>query len=156
LGLLHSVVTEGDFILFDIEDFDLTEEQELKWIDSFREPEGKLLLVAEVAGKMVGILAFQAGERKRIRHRGILGIIIAKEYREVGIGRALMERLIRWATEHPVIEKVCLAVLADNTRAINLYKSLGFVEEGRRPREVRFSKDRYVDDILMYRFVKPV
>jgi RimJ/RimL family protein N-acetyltransferase len=57
--------------------------------------------------------------------------------------------------EHPLkTGETGLAVFATNARAIGLYRKLGFVEEGRRPREVKFGADQYVDDILMYRFVK--
>ena len=59
-----------------------------------------------------------------------------------------------WAEAHPVIEKLCLAVFATNEPAIGLYRKLGFVEEGRRPREVKLAPNQYVDDICMYRFAK--
>ncbi|MBA9028601.1 hypothetical protein HNP81_003921 [Peribacillus huizhouensis] len=34
-----------------------------------------------------------------------------------------------------------------------MYKSIGFVEEGRKIKEVKFKEDLYVDDILMYKLV---
>jgi RimJ/RimL family protein N-acetyltransferase len=50
------------------------------------------------------------------------------------------------------IEKLSLAVFAENQRAIALYKSCGFVEEGRRKGEFRVG-GRAVDDLLMARWV---
>jgi RimJ/RimL family protein N-acetyltransferase len=64
-----------------------------------------------------------------------------------------MQTLIEWAEAHPGIEKLTLGVFATNTRAIALYRKLGFAEEGRQPREVKFGPDDYVDLLLMYRFV---
>lgn len=81
---------------------------------------------------------------------------VLKEFRNKGVGRALIEVILTWAQTHPTIEKVGLAVLATNERAIYLYKSLGFVEEGRRIKEIKIGSNNYVDDILMYKFVKPL
>jgi len=41
-----------------------------------------------------------------------------------------------------------------NQPAIALRKKLGFLEEGRRIREIKIAGEKYVDDLLMYRFVK--
>jgi len=63
-----------------------------------------------------------------------------------------MNAFIEWA-EASSVEKVCLSVFATNARAIALYQKFGFVEEGRRPNEVKLGPGEYVDDVLMYRFV---
>jgi RimJ/RimL family protein N-acetyltransferase len=49
---------------------------------------------------------------------------------------------------------VSLAVLATNERAIAVYKKLGFVEEGRRIKEIKIGPSQYIDDVLMYKMVK--
>jgi RimJ/RimL family protein N-acetyltransferase len=46
------------------------------------------------------------------------------------------------------LHKVSLEVLATNTRAIHLYKKLGFVQEGCKRQEV-LKGDTYVDSIIM-------
>lgn len=48
------------------------------------------------------------------------------------------------------VEKIGLAVSADNEGAIRLYKRLGFAEEGRRPREMKLGPGQYMDDILRW------
>jgi putative acetyltransferase len=40
-------------------------------------------------------------------------------------------------------------VLAENTRAVALYESLGFAREGVRARFVRHPDGRYEDDLIM-------
>jgi RimJ/RimL family protein N-acetyltransferase len=52
-----------------------------------------------------------------------------------------------------LIEKIGLSVFATNLDAIRLYKRLGFVEEGRQPREIKLGPGEYADNVLMYRFV---
>ncbi len=45
-------------------------------------------------------------------------------------------------------------MFAHNTRAINLYRKLGFVEEGRGLRAFKLADGAYYDDIQMVRWVK--
>jgi len=98
-------------------------------------------------------LSFENGPHRRIAHRGTCGFSVAKQWRGKGIGTTLLQTLIEWAGANPLIEKVGLAVFANNEQAIRLYRKLGFVEEGRRPREMKLGPGQYVDDIMMYRFV---
>ena len=108
----------------------------------------------EAEGAVVGSLDFATPPLRRMRHAGRLGISVEVGWRERGIGRLLLETLLEWARAHPIIEKVTLGVLSTNARALHLYQSLGFVEEGRSPRAFRFGPGEYVDDVLMYQFVK--
>jgi len=54
-----------------------------------------------------------------------------------GIGTAQLQSLIDWARGDPVVEKLCLFVHAANQTVIGLYKKMGFLEEGRRVRQVQ-------------------
>ncbi len=112
------------------------------------------LIVAEHAGAVVGEASFRAGPSRRTHHHGLLGVSVATAWRSRGVGRALLTTLIDWCREHPDIERVCLWVFANNAPALALYRSLGFVEEGRRVREIRFGPGDYADDLVMAMFVK--
>ena len=70
-----------------------------------------------------------------------------KNWRQ-GIGRALMEILIKTAKELGA-EKIALDMNADNIAALNLYKSLGFVQEGVLKDQVKYPSGQYGDIILM-------
>ena len=80
--------------------------------------------------------------------------MLQKDNRNMGIGKLLINEILSWAAQHPVIEKVSLRTFSTNSRAIELYRKLGFVEEGRKVKELKFGDDEYVDDVLMYKFVK--
>jgi len=84
-------------------------------------------------------------------HVGTLGIGVHADYRGQGIGRLLMERALRQARTCR-IERVGLDVYSSNTRAIELYKSLDFEEEGIR-RRARKVDGIYEDIILMVRHI---
>jgi len=45
-------------------------------------------------------------------------------------------------------------VFATNRPAIGLYKQLGFAEEGRQVRGIKMADGKYIDGVLMYKFVK--
>lgn len=79
---------------------------------------------------------------------------MARPWRGRGVGTALLEALLRWATANPLVEKVCLEAFATNARGIRLYKKLGFVEEGLRHKDIRRGPGHYVDTVAMYRLVK--
>jgi RimJ/RimL family protein N-acetyltransferase len=63
------------------------------------------------------------------------------------VGRALLDEAVAWARRHRV-RKLHLEVFSSNTRAIALYRSFGFVEDGVNRRHHKV-KGRYVDNIHM-------
>lgn len=151
---VYAIFAEDGFTLSTLEDFHNTEEQEASWLQMNLDDPGKLVIVAEKEGRIIGMLNFHNGERKRIAHLGELGMSVNYAWRNRGVGRALLSTLILWAQRHPLIEKVCLEVFATNAGAIALYTSLGFQEEGRLRREIKLGPGAYVDTIRMARFAK--
>jgi len=80
-------------------------------------------------------------------HVGEIAILVSNAQRGAGLGRALMEMAIDWARAVG-LAKLSLRVFPDNERAIALYRSLGFRDEGLVRGEVRMpSGDR--DMLLM-------
>lgn len=71
-----------------------------------------------------------------MRHRAELGVSIAQGFWGLGIGRALTEACIESARAAGY-SQLELAVVAENLRAVTLYKKLGFIEYGRNPRGFR-------------------
>ncbi|GGL60927.1 GNAT family N-acetyltransferase [Sporolactobacillus putidus] len=99
-------------------------------IESVLSRENALFLIAESGGQIVGNLDFSGGSKSRTAHTGEFGISVLKDYWGEGIGKALVAELINWAHKNDVIRKINLRVRTDNARAIRLYKSFGFEEEG--------------------------
>jgi RimJ/RimL family protein N-acetyltransferase len=124
-------------------------EDEYKWIENHRSKSNNLLLVAEIHGRLLGHIDFYGANRKRLQHTGHFGMGVRQEYRSQGVGRALLSRMIEWAQAHPVIEKINLQVVGDNTKAIALYQSLGFIEDGRKRNEIRLENGTAIDDVSM-------
>lgn len=113
----------------------------------------ELSLIAVADSTIVGLLNTNTDKRRRARHNSEFGITVAAGWQSAGLGRAMVEALIRWAEKVPTLERLELHVVADNTAAIALYLSLGFTVEGRRPGAVKYEDGRVLDDQLMCRRV---
>jgi len=107
------------------------------------------LLVAELDGRVVGIAGLNVMCGRR-RHTASLGIAVHDAFQGRGIGRSFMQALLEIADDYLGLIRVELEVNADNTRAIHLYKSLGFQEEGRKSKAV-FRRGEYLDMLIMGR-----
>jgi ribosomal protein S18 acetylase RimI-like enzyme len=104
-------------------------------------------LLAFEGDRLVGHVTVQRERHPVTHHVGSLAIAVAADARGRGIGRRLMEEAIDWSTRAG-IEKLVLSVYPHNEAAISLYRSFGFVEEGRLARHSRKSYG-YEDEILM-------
>jgi RimJ/RimL family protein N-acetyltransferase len=152
LTYIRPVAEDTEFFVLTPDEFP-TEEAERTWIQGYVDHPGKILLLAEAEGTIIGNVNFEVGPHQRISHRGNLGIAVVKQWRGRGVGTALLLVLLEWADSNPVIEKVCLDVFATNDTAIRLYRKLGFDEEGRRIKDVKRGPDHYVDTVTMCQFV---
>lgn len=154
LQVQRAVLAEEQFLMTTLDDFNQTVEGQRKWIQTKRGNERETIIIAEVNTTLVGWLVFQSPDRKRLAHTGSFGMMVAKEHRRRGVGKQLLTELLTWAKQNPLIEKVSLGVFSTNTAAISLYKKMGFVEEGRKVKEIKMSHSNYIDDVLMYQLVK--
>lgn len=150
----RAVMEEQYYTLTQPHELPFTEKQEADWIQGMVENPSSLIIVALVENEVVGMLDFSPGHRQRIAHTGEFGMSVSKAHRENGIGNALLTCLVDWATQHPIIEKICLKVHATNPRAIGLYRKHWFIEEGRQSKDLKYGPNEYVDSILMGRFVR--
>jgi RimJ/RimL family protein N-acetyltransferase len=151
---LRAVAGESNYLLTQSDEFRQTEDEQRTWIQTHLDAPGQLVVVAEAAAELVGTISFENGSRRRNTHQGMFGMSVREAWRGLGVGRAMLEHLLHWAAGNPLIEKVGLAVFADNAPAVELYRRLGFAEEGRQPKQIKMGHGSYQDLILMYRFVK--
>lgn len=108
-----------------------------------------LMLVAETAdGTLAGYARCAGSHLRRMAHQTGLGIMVLQAYWAYGMGGNLITALADWARAAG-LHKITLEVVAHNTRAIALYKRLGFVEEGLLRDNIRLADGRYYDTPLM-------
>lgn len=113
--------------------------------------EFSLYLVALLGNDIVGELQLRRSSYRRTQHDLRLFIGVVSQVQGRGIGRAMLESGIVWARAQPDVHRVSLTVHSPNERAIKLYTSCGFVEEGRRRGAFgpKSSGDGWSDEILM-------
>jgi RimJ/RimL family protein N-acetyltransferase len=77
-----------------------------------------------------------------------VGIGLLPSARGQGYGTDALRVMCDFAFERANLHRLHLEVLASNTAAIASYRTIGFVEEGRR-REYAWVNGQYVDDVIM-------
>ncbi|TAG47062.1 MAG: GNAT family N-acetyltransferase [Betaproteobacteria bacterium] len=111
----------------------------------------QVVFAATVNGRVVGNAGVHpVSDNPRQRHVCGVGLGVTDAYQSRGVGRALMNACLDFADHWANYARVELTVHADNTRAIKLYESLGFVVEGQH-RDFSFREGGYVDALFMGR-----
>jgi RimJ/RimL family protein N-acetyltransferase len=151
LDFARQVMNEPDVTLTEWDELDASLESEREFIERAVNGPGNLLLVAETTGQLVGMLNFSTHTKRKLAHAGEFGMSVIVSSRDQGIGRLLLSALIEWSSQQPKLERLELSVFAGNARAIHLYRSVGFQEEGRSSNAIKFSDGRYDDLIRMSR-----
>lgn len=81
----------------------------------------------------------------------VLNLAVRPEYRRRGLGRRLLSIMLQ-ATAKMGIVRAVLEVRVSNIPAIELYRSLGFIQVGRRP---DYYQDTNEDALIMAREITP-
>lgn len=153
LALHRRVLEEGEWFITEPDEFPEGVESKVGAIrEAARSPNG-VLLVARRGHALVGWVQVVGGGRRRTRHVGRIEMMVDGRHRGAGVGTALMQAVVDWATHHPIVRKLSLNVFAHNARAIALYRKFGFEEEGRRDGEYLFADGTFRADLLMARRV---
>ena len=140
---------ETDFLLAYPDEHWMTGEQEAAFLKAREDSENEALRVAGIDGKIVGTAGLDAlGNRFKLKHRAEFGIGISKAYWGMGIGTCLMKACIELA-EQAGYEQLELSVVADNERAVQLYKTAGFTEFGCNPKGFRSRTAGYQPLLMM-------
>ena len=148
LEYVDKMAAETDYLTFGQGEFDMSLEDEEKFLENCIKLTNQLFVVAEVDGAIIGNLSFIGGNRPRTFHTGEVGVTVLKKYWKLGIGSKLLETLIEWAKLSGTIQKLNLRVRPDNDRAIRLYEWFGFVREGLITREHSIN-GKFYDSIFM-------
>ncbi|MEZ6242785.1 MAG: GNAT family protein [Phycisphaerales bacterium] len=156
LEFLRRAVPDSPYILTIPEEILGVEEIRARLIDLL-EGGGLFMIVTPDAtpGVIVGVLDIRRSKRLKQAHVAGLGMMIEPAWRGRGLGRAMMEGAIAWATANPDIERLELGVFAQNPDALRLYESCGFVREGLKPDAARQASGESLDEVIMARRVKP-
>lgn len=127
---LYHVAGETENLSMGQEDFPFTVNDEVDLIYQINSDPNKIMILAMDGEKIVGLLTIFPLTRKRLAHRGDLGITVRQSYWRQGIGKNLMVQALEAAKAAPNLEMVYLEVLETNQKAIDLYEKMGFTKIG--------------------------
>ncbi len=153
-GHLLASAHEGEFVVSFPDEVPPVDELARRIARHNAAPNDLNLLALSPDGAIVGDLLAHGGARRRVAHNVHFGLGVAPGWRDRGLGRALIGVMLAWARSHLSVRKVSLSVFANNPRAIHLYQTLGFREDGRRPGEIQTTPGVFVDDVQMHLRVK--
>ena len=147
--IMQRTHAETDYLLSYPDEQSVDDEQEARALAETERSDNEVELVAVVDGKIMGSAGVTAaGSRRKVLHRARFGISILKEHWGMGIGRVLMEASIDCARQAGYTQ-LELEVVADNERAVSLYRCAGFEEYGRNPRGYRSTAVSYQELVHM-------
>ena len=147
--IMQRTHAETDYLLSYPDEQGADDEQEARALAETERSDNEVELVAILDGRIVGSAGVTAvGSRRKVVHRARFGISVLKEYWGIGIGRVLMDACIDCARRAGYAQ-LELEVVADNERAVSLYRCAGFEEYGRNPRGYRSASAGYQELVYM-------
>lgn len=144
LAYLRRVCGETRYLVKEPEEITMTIEEEEAFIRRQNDSENGTMLMGFLNGKYVGNCSLMENGPSRYRHRVGVAIALCREFTGLGIGRAMIEALLKIARERG-FEQAELEVVADNERAIGLYKDMGFEIYGTFPNNMKYKDGSYAD-----------
>lgn len=148
LDFLPRMQAETDFVNYFPGEFDWTVEQEREFLRKRMDNPLALSIAAEVGGRMIGLGGAAAPDFRRMQHHAEVGLAVLEEFWHMGIGRRIMDLSIEWG-RRVGLRKMYLRVYDYNTRAREMYRKLGFVEEAALHEDIRRADGTFGNTIIM-------
>jgi RimJ/RimL family protein N-acetyltransferase len=130
----------------------VTREEEVAWLAQTLvaiEGENVINIVADINGKIIANGDVTRGRYKDTHHHGHLGLTMTSKYRGQGIGRMMIETLVR-ESRRAGLRSLDTEFLAENETARRAYEKAGFKQAGIIPHKV-FRDGKYFDGLIMAR-----
>ncbi|MBI5151797.1 MAG: GNAT family N-acetyltransferase [Candidatus Pacebacteria bacterium] len=149
MAFINPIIIERARILLDeIVKIDVEREYLFDFLEKMKK-NNAVKIFAVVDENIVGAADIQRQPHKQ-KHVGTFGLSVSKPFRNLGLGKSLMQEALLQAKEVLGLRMVTLTVYAKNDVARDLYKKLGFLEYGHLLGAV-LQDDVYEDEILMYK-----
>jgi RimJ/RimL family protein N-acetyltransferase len=131
--------------------FPVTEEMEADWVDAVLKDQSRTRVVLAIEDKTDGALVgfVYLNNIDWFARNAEFGMLIGERDRQAkGLARETLGLVANYAFGTLNLHKIYLRVVAFNKRALNLYRTFGFAEEGIQ-RQQAFLRERYHDVVLM-------
>ncbi|MEV0156256.1 GNAT family N-acetyltransferase [Micromonospora sp. NPDC050686] len=143
---LHRIMADGETYTWPR---DVTEDQARgRWLAP---PPARVLVAVDDDGTVLGTAKLTPNQLGPGAHVANASFLVAPAAAGRGVGRALAEHVLDLARALGYRDMQFNAVVATNTRAVGLWRSLGFAVVGRVPEGFRHPREGYVDLLVMHR-----
>ena len=100
--------------------------------------------------ELLGAVSCERDPRIKVRHIGhIVGMMVRRDARGLGIGRRLIAACIAAARGADGLEMLTLTVTASNAAAVHLYESVGFTRFGSLPHAIKVDGHYHAKDHMV-------
>ena len=145
---LHEIVAAGETYTYDQE---MTEAQARQiWM---LEPPSRTVVAVDADGTVLGSANMNPNREGRGAHVASASFMVDARHAGRGVGRALGEYSLDWAREQGYRAMQFNAVVETNTRAVGLWKAIGFEIIGTVPEAFDHPEHGYVGLHVMHRFL---
>lgn len=146
LPFLRTIVAAGETFTYPV-DLD-AERARTMWM---LPPPDRTVVAVDDAGTVLGTAKMNANHMGNGSHIASASYMVDPAYAGKGVGRALCEHTLEWARAAGFRGMQFNAVVETNTRAVDLYRSLGFDVIGTVPEGFRHPAEGFVGLHVMYR-----
>ncbi|WP_354637570.1 GNAT family N-acetyltransferase [Kitasatospora camelliae] len=142
----HRIVAAGETFTFPV---DLTEETGRDWW--MLHAPNRTVVATDATGRVLGSAKMNNNQAGNGSHVASASFMVDPDHAGRGVGRALCTHALEWARAEGFRAMQFNAVVATNTRAVELYRSLGFAIVGTVPEGFRHPARGFVDLYVMHR-----
>lgn len=149
IWLLHKWVNDPEIVKYTYFFHPVSEMEQKEWFSSLPRQTDKILFGIEVkeGEKLIGTCGLE--DINHICRKAELTIKICdNKMWNKGFGKEALEILMDFGFSDLNLRRIWLKVMADNERAVKLYKNVGFIVEGVM-KEDHYSQGEYKDIIIM-------
>ena len=155
LAYLQRACGETDFLARYPEEMRFTCEQETAYLqNTLKNPNG-MMIVCTVDGVIAGNCEIVFLNTQKTMHRANVMIGLLQEYWGLGIGSAMFSELIEAARSRGGIRQLELEMIEGNTRAMALYRKMGFTVVSEFPDAYLRKDGSYAKAIYMRKILEP-
>ena len=145
--LLKTIYDESDYMLYNPGEYAPSTTDALSKLEHFITSPTNTIFVSENNDELVGFATVTTENLARARHEAQFSMGVVKYYRAKGLGQALINAVEAWCLNHD-IRRIEVAVVTENTTALEMFKSTGYQIEGEL-KDKLFIDDRYYNQYIL-------
>ncbi|MBG9692318.1 acetyltransferase [Lysinibacillus sphaericus] len=136
--------------------FEEEKDMALELFASRLEAQGSFTLGAFDQNELCGVATLVQESKMKLKHKAsIFAVYVSPKKRGHGLGKRLMQEIIKQGKQLADVEQINLTVVSSNESAKGLYTSLGFLMFGTEKRALKIDHQCFDEDYMVL-YVKPL